>query len=408
MKNMTTKDIEDIRERQELENLREKVNSVPLINHQEIKNETPWIVSAPFEFSKKQWQELEEIGQEIKDFLNKCWENRNLLEQEMKDSISEENRKKIDKIENAFSQVFPPPIIRPDLVIDQAGNFRISEIEASAGGFGIMKLYQKIFGQSPDIAEIWAEKLPQKIILSTLKQRPFEPEQKYFAEKVNQFAGEERIRHLPVEDWGTLNASEAIIYNTCCTSNVLNKEYPKFSPKPKIAPPFVFDWKGLLAIAIKKACFKKLALVKRIPETHTLPLVRNEKTERFSNMSRKTRKNWIVKPVDSWGANGFRDGSNFNTEQWNKLIFCQPEDNSPKMLLQEKIRSALYEKTGINPKGELVKIDKLRIRVSPFYICSGKTSIEEITLAGVLITLRKSVIVHGATDAIITVGLPPS
>ena len=119
--------------------------------------------------------------------------------------------------------------------------------------------------------------------------------------------------------------------------------------------------------------------------------------------SKKQRKEWIVKPVYNWGANGFHQGGDFGRDQWNQMILGLPDKSASQgMLLQRKVNSALYERSGLAPNGELLKLDKLRTRVSPFYLFWQGTS----KLVGVVITLRRSIKVHGATDSIIAICYP--
>ena len=72
------------------------------------------------------------------------------------------------------------------------------------------------------------------------------------------------------------------------------------------------------------------------------------------------------------------------------------------MILQQRIESRRFEMTGLDVNGAVVTADRLRIRLNPYYLLWNNRSY----LCGVTVCLRRSIKVHGATDAFITLALP--
>ena len=355
----------------------------------------PWIVSEPFQFSLQQWDELEKIGVELSGFFAKCLKqikNRAIMEK-FKNSFPENDRAGVERMEKSRQRF--PIVARPDLIIDEHGKFQLIEAELQIGGLGILQRMQEVYGQQPTIAEVWTETIGDDFILSIPEWKPFVSEQRYFAEKVG-------ARFVPIEKWNTLSEYQGLIYRNCCTLNLLTKDYPAFIPdKAEITPSLFLDWKGWMSMAHSLPALEKMPLTRRIPESHLLPLESLEKRKELLDLSKKQRKEWVLKPVHSWGSKDFYQGEQLNANRWNQMVLGLPDRSiSQGMLLQKRVNSALYKKVGLTPDGKLLELDKLRIRVNPFYLFWHGASI----LTGVAVTLRKSVKVHGATDSVMTIG----
>jgi len=369
---------------------------------------TPWIVSEAFQLGPSVVDELNIIGEEAMAFLYKCSKliGNEHTRNELTSSLPEENRKGLERLEK-LAKTGMPILVRPDLIVDQSGKLWVTEIDLNPAGPGILQKMQEIYQPHlPTIAQIWAEMVDQPIVLSIPEYKLHHPEHNYFAERVNQFAEKEMIRSVPIEKWNQLENYEGIIFKSCCTMSLMTMDYPPFIPnKAVIAPMDILDWKGWLALASKEDALQKQRLSKRVPETYLLPLKPGNKTyetckrKELLDISSKERGKWVIKPVHSWGAKGFKTGNELNLDEWNgQILGLQNKDASQGMLLQKKVDSARYKVDGLTPEGEIVSLDGLRIRLSPFYIMWKG----QIKLAGSLITLRKSNKVHGASDAVIT------
>jgi hypothetical protein len=362
-----------------------------------------WIVSDPFRISGDQYREMEQIGEEIRKFLLRCWK----MSRDMKcqdyfyQSLSQDEKRGVERLsgENRF-----PVLARPDMIIDEEGKFWITEVDLVPAGAGDLQRMQEIYGQSPTIADQWAEVMTEELILSVPEwKKNFVSEQSYFVRKVQERHGQ--ISFLTIEEWHSIRDYRGLLFKNCCTISLLNENYPPHVPsKAVFCPPVILDWKGWMALAHREDGLKELPLTKRIPETYLLPLKPERETEErraLLDISRSERREWIMKPVGSWGALGFQEATGLTRDEWNRKILGLPEEVSQGMLLQRKVDSTRYEYVGLEPMGVVSRFEKMRIRISPFYLYwKGKSR-----LLGATVTLRNSVKVHGAKDAIYTIAV---
>jgi len=362
----------------------------------------PWIVSEPFEIGREQLEEIEQIGNEIREFLLRCWRmsRKEAIKREFYGSLSERQKKGMERIGN--SDVFPI-LVRPDLIIDDKGKFWINEIDLAPAHAGVLQRMQEVYGQRPTIADLWAELITEEIVLSIPKWKSFVREQWYFAQRVQEKGG--RMRFVEIEEWDKISEYKGVLFKNCCTLDLLSEEYPPYVPPNAIlCPPLVLDWKGWMAFAHREEALRRLPVTERIPETYLLPLKlrkESEKRKELIDLSRKEREGWILKPVASWGGYGFKEGRNLNMSEWNQTILGLPGTLLQGIILQKRISSARYKKAGLSASGELVTLEKPRIKMTPYYLFwHGKSR-----LAGVKVTLRESLKVHGARDAIITLAV---
>jgi hypothetical protein len=316
------------------------------------------------------------------------------------ESLSVDEREGIRRFKGM--SVFPR-LVRPDLVIDDKGKLWITEIDLVPAFAGMLQRMQEIYGQRPTIAELWTRIIPDKIVVSIPRWKPFVSEQKFFVQRVREKGGQ--IEFLSIEEWEKLHDYKGIIFKNCCTLDLLNNNCPPYIPSKAIfCPPLILDWKGWMALAHQNEILKRLRLSKRIPETYLLPLQPRRETKQrreLIDLPKRKRDRWILKPVVSWGARRIKEGRGYNLNNWNNAIIGVQGHVSRGIILQEKIVSACYERVGLITSGDVITLKNLNIRVSPYYIFwKGKS-----VLAGVLITLRNSIRVHGARDAIITIGV---
>lgn len=419
---------------EKLESLKKQLDS-QMFRRDQKEGVTPWIVSEAFHLGATIVTEppveqpcggtcslihgvsivdqLKVIGEEIMIFLYKCSNliSNEGIKNEIMDSLPEENKKGVERLKK-LAKTEMPILIRPDIIIEQSSELKfeklwIPEIDLQPAGLGILQVMQEIYEpQNPSIAQVWAEMVDQPVVLSIPDFKFHHPEHKYFMDKVNHFAGKEMIKMIPIEQWHSLGDYEGFIFKSCCTMSLITEKYPSFIPeKAVIVPNDILDWKGWLALSGKEDVLQKQRLTQRIPETHLLPLKAGDKNyetckrKELIDLSKKERGKWVIKPVHSWGAKGFKTGDEINSNAWNQQILGLPDRSvSQGMLLQKKIESIRYKTDGITPEGKIVNLDNLRIRISPFYIMwKGR-----IKLAGTLITLRASDKVHGASDSVIT------
>jgi hypothetical protein len=387
--------------RERLKEYQRKLNQVELFPATKEGN-VPWIVSEPFEMSKKSLDEIVQIGQEIREFLSACWKTSKNegIRKEFFESLSDEERKGVRRFKGASGF---PRLVRPDLVIDDNGKFWITEIDLVPAFAGVLQRMQEIYRQKPTIAESWVKIVSDDMVLSIPEFKSFMPEQKYFALRVRENGGQ--MEFVAIEEWDRIIDYTGIIFKNCCTISLLNEHYPPCVPiKATFYPPLILDWKGWMALAHRDETLKRLRLSRRIPETYLIPLRAQKETmerRKFLDLSKKERGEWIVKPIVSWGSHGFKEGRCYNLNEWNKAVIGLSEHVSRGMILQRKIISARYEKVGLTTSGDLVTLKNLNIRVSPYYLFWKRES----TLAGILVTLRQSIKVHGAQDAIFTIAV---
>ena len=350
-----------------------------------------WISADPISM---EMNGLEKTGYETVAFLSKIskfWKGNN-IQKTFFDSLS--NETKIKKWIDSCSFV-SPVFIRLDLVLDEKGQLWIIEIELQPAGWGILQRMQEVYGISPTVGEVTAELINEEIVYSMPGYKDSRPEAEYFVRRVSEFGG--KMRFLPIEKWEEVRDFKGIIFRNCCTLDLIKENYPPFiPPKAVFTPPLELDWKGWLAMAMSQP-LNCQPLARYIPETYILPLKVGKETEirrKLLDASRKERKKWILKPIASWGAKGFIEDP-LNLERWNRVILGIPPEVSKGYILQRKILS--YRFSFRNDK----KLDGLSARISPFYI-SWKGRIKYV---GCLITLRKSLKVHGASDAVMTLGV---
>ena len=354
-----------------------------------------WISAEPISLGMEKFKRM---GYETIGFLSKAWRlwrgksMRKIFFSSLPNGIEVERCMK--KIEESISPIF----FRLDLVVDEEWKFWLVEIELQPAGWGILQRMQEVYGISPTVGEITAELMKnEEIVYSMPGYKESRSEAEYFVKQVNNFGG--RMMFLPIEDWEKENwGKQDIIFKNCCTLDLITKDYPLFIPNAKFTPPLELDWKGWLAMAMSPP-LNRQPLASYIPETYILPLIPGKQTEQrkiLLDASREERREWIIKPSASWGAKGFIGGP-LNTREWNEIILGMGTSGNlgRGYILQRKILSRHFS-VSIN-NGE--KLDGLSARVSPFYV-SWKGKVEFV---GALITLRKSLKVHGASDAVMTI-----
>jgi hypothetical protein len=284
------------------------------------KGPVPWIISEPFEMSKERLEEIVKIGQEVREFLSACWKTSKNggIRKEFFESLSDEEREGVRRFKGA--SVFPM-LVRPDLVIDEIGKFWIIEIDLVPAHAGVLQHMQEIYGQSPTIAEQWAQCVPEEIVISIPGWKMFVQEQKYFVQRIREKGG--NVRFISIEEWDKISDYKGILFKNCCTISLLNKNYPPSIPKNAVlCPPLILDWKGWMALAHQTDILKRLRLSQRIPETYLLPLKPrkdSDKRRQLLDLSKKERRKWILKPVTAWGGIGFKEGKNLNLGDYKRF-----------------------------------------------------------------------------------------
>ncbi len=113
--------------------------------------------------------------------------------------------------------------------------------------------------------------------------------------------------------------------------------------------------------------------------------------EEIVKMKKDQRKEWIVKPTANQrsGERIFR-GDQLTNKKWQEILSSQG------FILQKYIPPQEIEVEAINPQGEMFNF-KGKSKVSAFFVWNGK----RYSLFGIIMTLRNSIRIHGATDALI-------
>jgi hypothetical protein len=336
-----------------------------------------WMVGdTPFRLKKNEKEKIREIGQALEKFLTCCvekyWHDVKLRKTVKRGLVS---REVIEKLNERS-----PLLIRPDIVIDSKGIYRIAEIEVDPAGLGIAQALYESYRDSgfklwpkEAPAEIFAKRMSEPVVFSTFTWRPYAHEQRFFVNRARFFGAE--IDFVFVEQWGKLDGS-TLVYRLMTPDMV--RYIPEIIKNP-ITPPFFLEWKGWLTFNDG---------IPEIPKSFLFPLPEEYKREirEFTTSQRK----FIIKPVFSSGGKGFIDCQKITTTQWKRIIEDPAKDFL--FILQEKIDSQEYS---FSVNGKL--IDKLKIRLSPFYLLTASGP----EVLAVIATLRNSLKVHGATDAII-------
>lgn len=361
-----------------------------------------WIVGEPFRLSPDLVRDLVAMGEDIRRFLGSC--SRLLREapvrKRVEEALSPAERESVRRFGGATRF---PMLVRPDLVVDRDGRPHIAEIDLQPAHAGVLQRMQEIAGEPRPIATVWAETFPGKTVISVPRWKPFCSEHAYFAGRVRAAGGD--LTFLPVEEWNRLGDFDGVLFKNCCTLDLLRADYPEVvPPRAVLCPELLLDWKGWLALAHEVGALSRMSILRWIPESYLLPLHPKHHAQRRRSMidlTREARAQWVIKPLGSWGGRGFAEAGHLNREQWNGAILGIGREAAAGLLLQRKVDSRRHECAGMTPAGEVVRLSGLRMRLGPYYVMTPERS----RLAGVMVTLRRSIKVHTATDAVHVMGM---
>lgn len=372
--------------------------------HDTVKNgEVSWIVAEPLKLPPALMDDLTRMGEDIRNFLRICGRlmREPAVRQRIVGTLSPVERESVSRWpgEAAF-----PMLVRPDLVVNGEGRPHIAEIDLQPAHAGVLQRMQEIAGQTPTIASIWVEMFKGPTVVSVPQWKPFCSEQRYFAERVRAAGGD--LEFVPVEDWHRLEEFDGRLFKNCCTLDLLRSDYPAFLPPRAVyCPELLLDWKGWMALVGEIEGLSRTGAARWIPESFLLPLhpgihARQRKDMLDLPLSEKVK--WVVKPLGSWGGRGFAAGETLSRDEWNRSLLGLHPGGAKNLLLQRKVESGRFTVTGLSPDGEVVSLDRLKMRLGPYYVMTPERS----RLAGVLVTLRHSTKVHTARDAVHVLGLP--
>ncbi len=363
-----------------------------------------WIVAEPLRLPGELMTALDRMGGDIRRWLLACSSllKQRAVRRRVEGTLTEVERRAVARMANATGF---PMLVRPDLVVDESGEPRIAEIDLQPAHAGVLQKMQEIQGvpAGQTIAGLWAGMFPGPVVLSVPQWKPYCSDQRYFAERVRALGG--ALEFMPVEEWGRLSSFNGAVFKNCCTLELLKDDYPALVPeRAELYPELLLDWKGWLAMPGEIQGLGKMRLARSIPESHLLPLhpaLHAERRRALVDALLAEKKRWIIKPVGSWGGYGFADGRTLSRDRWNQILLGLSPGGPKTMLLQRKIESKRYAVPGLTPEGKVVELDKLRIRLGPYYVMTP----EESRLAGVMVTLRQSTKVHTQTDAMHMMGI---
>jgi hypothetical protein len=382
--------------------LRAEIDRVPLDSAHQSGSGLP-IVSAPMRLSPGLWRDLEQIGRDLGAFLRRCWRIRQQRDvaAAFLGTLTSDERAGYERL--AVLEQHFPVLARPDLVPDEDGRLWIAEVDLHPGQGGVLQRLQELFGQAPSLADIWAERIAEPMILSMPGWKRNWPEQRLLAERINERGG--RLRLLPVESWDAIGGYSGHLFLNCCTISLLNARYPPVIPaRATLSPPPILDWKGWLALAHSSANLGDLALRRHIPESYLLPLAPGRETSarrRLLDLTVRERDGWIMKPSNAWGGQGFREARDVPLPQWNAEVLGIAEAATPGVMLQRRVESGRFDLWGLNGAGRRARHEALRAKICPFYVFRSSS----VFLAGALVVLRPSIKVHGAADAVVTLAI---
>jgi len=128
-----------------------------------------------------------------------------------------------------------------------------------------------------------------------------------------------------------------------------------------------------------------------LKETVPLSFLTPVTDEEIIKMKRTQRKEWIVKPTANQrsGERVFR-GDQLTNKKWQEILTTQG------FILQRYIPPQEIEVEAIDPQGKEMSF-KGKSKISAFFVWNGKS----YSLFGIIMTLRNSIRIHGATDALI-------
>ena len=362
-----------------------------------------WIVAEPLLLAPSLIADLVRMGEDIRKFLLMCSDllREPAVRQRVEGSLSPTELASVSRW--ACATGFPM-LMRPDLVLDDAGKPHIAEIDLQPAHAGVLQRMQEISGQTPTIASIWAETFSGPTVVSVPQWKPFCSEQRYFAERVRAAGGD--LEFVPVEEWGRLEHFEGRLFKNCCTLDLLRPDYPAFlPPRAILCPELLLDWKGWMALAGEIGGLAKSGAARWIPESLLLPLHPRLYAQRRRDMldlSRAEKDQWVIKPLGSWGGRGFAIGETYSRDEWNSALLGLGPEDARNFLLQRKVESRRFSVTGLTPDGDVVQLDRLKMRLGPYYVMTPERS----RLAGILVTLRHSTKVHTSRDAVHVLALP--
>jgi hypothetical protein len=364
-----------------------------------------WIVAEPLELPGGLMAELERMGDDLRRWLVACSAllKERGVRKRVEETLSEVERRAVGRMAKATGF---PMLVRPDLVVDEAGEPWIAEVDLQPAHAGVLQKMQELAGVPAErtIAGIWAETFQGPMVLSVPGWKPYCSEQHYFAERVRALGG--GLEFMPVEEWGRLAGFEGVVFKNCCTLELLKDDYPPVIPeRAEMYPELLLDWKGWLALIREIQGLSKMRLARRVPESYLLPMhlkLYGERRRGLVDAPLSEKKKWIIKPVGSWGGYGFVEGATLSRDRWNAYLLGLMPGGAKSMVLQKRIESRRYAVTGLTPDGRVVEMERLRMRLGPYYVMTRERS----RLAGVMVTLRRATKVHTQSDAMHMMGVP--
>ena len=420
------------------------------------------IALEPFALTQNEIDELEKLGTSLLSFYTAIndlylksefdWVNHYL------DLGKSEEIIRISKIK--YQKNALPGIIRPDILIQKDGSFKITELDSVPGGFGHLDLLNKLYsnagfnvvGKPDSVSNLFYEMLEDK----AGKKNPVcaivvSDESKEYFPEMNYLAGELRANEVNVwavhpkeivftEDGFFIKTDDQeqkldLIYRFYELFDLLNipkHELLAYAYKKKTAcvtPPYkhFLEEKMLLAFAhhpalkdffeakmgednfnIAKAHFSETQILDTRPvPSHALISFDNKTNlQNWMQLAEGTQKDrqYVIKPSGycelAWGSRGVSIGHDLSKEEWiASLQNGLNSFNKNPYVIQPFLETKLFDIDYFNPQTETCGKMQARIRLCPYYFITNNKA----KLAGVLATgcPKDKKIIHGMSDAII-------
>lgn len=396
-------------------------------------DDVPWQVSpAIFKISQNQLKELDEIGKAMFLFMNtanKLWKE-NLVIRSLLNESYPEHLSRFFESEHSKNNLPMPIAGRPDIVIDDENRFKIAEWETLIGGLGMFTKLSDSYAKVLDPDKNYRH-FPSSIaesFLSAMKERGYErivfasdkvfndefdayiPDLNQIASAINELEGKEissvlmskndLIRSLHentmiIRIWESINTTENVI-----------KEITKQNSK-NIYPPLrnIFEHKALMGLfhlpEYRKFWEDELGtyfdlLEKIIPKTWILKpgWISGEMLDNLKKKIKNERR-YIIKSSIGYGSKGIVFGDQMNDQKWREFLETIEKGGSSELLImQEFVESKKYSCIIVDRNKGAEQLKDLRIRLTPVFIKINN----EIRLAEIVATFRRSKIVHGTSN----------